>query len=80
MNSFSQAQCLQNRGSVATGYFLPTSFLGSSFQGPFLSAVDVPTGDMPQQTSRLLYVEASVILEKGVKKLFGPISGAAILP
>lgn len=46
-NSFSQAQCLQNCSSMATGYFLPTSVLGSSFPGPFLSAVEVPTGDMP---------------------------------
>lgn len=47
MNSFSQAQCLENHNSMAKGYFLLTSFLSSSFQGSFLSAVEVPTGDMP---------------------------------
>jgi len=46
MDSFNQAQHLENHSSVATGYFLRTSFLSSSFQGSFLSAVEVPTGDL----------------------------------
>lgn len=45
MNSLNQA--LENYSSGATGSFLLTSFLSSSFPGSFLSAVDIPTGDMP---------------------------------
>lgn len=63
--------------------FLLTAFLSTSFWGCFPSAVEVPTGDVPQETFRLLeqpYVEASVILEPEPKHGLFPLLGLQSCP
>lgn len=74
---------LSCRGEGIHKSFLLTAFLSSSFQGSFPSAVQVPAGDVSQETFRLVekpYVEASVILEPGTRCGLFPSLGLQSCP